>query len=65
MALRLNLQKILCGAALAVAGLLGVVFLVDLAVGIPFQRFSWATDLIVLLACGLIIWQGIETWNEL
>lgn len=61
----MKLQRILCAASLGVAGLVAILFLVDLLVGIPFGRFSWATDVVVLIACGLLIWQGLETWFEL
>lgn len=61
----MNLQKILCGAALGVSGLLALIFAIDLIAGIPFGRFSVSTDIIVLLASGLILWQAIETWLEL
>ena len=59
------LNKALCGLALGVAGLLGVVFLVDLVVAIPFGRQGMVTDLLVVSASGLIIWQGTETWLQL
>jgi hypothetical protein len=61
----MRLQKVLCGSALAIAGLLALVFLLDLAIKIPFGRFSWSTDVLVVLASALIIWQGLETWKEL
>lgn len=57
--------KLLCLAAIILAGLLGGVFLLDLAMGIPFGRFDYGTDIIVIVAAGLIVWQGIETWNQL
>jgi hypothetical protein len=65
MEIGMNLQKVLCGAALGVSGLLALIFLLDLLLGIPFGRFSISTDIIVLLAAGLILWQGVETWLEL
>lgn len=61
----MKLPKILCGSALGISGVLGVVFLIDLIVKIPFNRANWATDVVVLLACGLIFWQALETWFEL
>lgn len=65
MEIGMNLQKVLCGAALGISGLLALIFLLDLLLGIPFGRFSISTDIIVLIAAGLIIWQGVETWMEL
>ena len=61
----MKLPKILCASALGIAGFLGLLFLVDMIAGIPFGRFSIPTDIVVILACGLIIWQGLETWFEL
>ena len=61
----MNVPKALCGVSLGVASLLGVVFLVDLIAAIPFSRFSVTTDVCVLLAALLLIWQGLETWWEL
>ena len=63
MALKVN--RALTGTSLGIAGLMGVIFLVDLIVGIPFSRFSIVADVVVVLAAGLIVWQGIETWREL
>ena len=59
------LNKALCGLALGIAGLLGVVFLVDLIVAIPFGRLEVVTDILVVVASGLVIWQGTETWLQL
>lgn len=60
----MNLKKILCLVALIVSGLLGLLFVLDLAIGIPFGRSDITTDILVSLAAGLLIWQGIETWFE-
>lgn len=61
-ALTMNLKKGLTLTALIIAGVLAVVFLLDLAIGIPFERQDITTDILVILASGLLIWQGIETW---
>jgi hypothetical protein len=60
----MNLKKILCLVALIISGLLGLLFVLDLAIGIPFGRSDITTDILVGLAAGLLIWQGIETWFE-
>lgn len=59
------LNKTLCGIALGIAGLLALVCLVDLAVAIPFGRLSVSTDVLVIIASGLILWQGLDTWFQL
>lgn len=65
MTLPMNLKKILSMTALGIAGICGLLFLLDLAIGIPFGRSSITTDVLVIIAAGLLIWQGIETWLEL
>ena len=65
MTIGMKIQKVLCAGTLGIAGLLAVIFLVDLLAGIFFGRQYPMTDMFVVLACGLIIWQGLETWFEL
>ncbi|MBX9655459.1 hypothetical protein K2Y11_17735 [bacterium] len=60
-----NVKKILCMSGLGIAGILGLLFLLDLVIGIPFGRSDITTDILVVLAAGLLIWQGVETWLEL
>lgn len=64
MALTMNLKKILCMTAMVLAGILGLIFLLDLLLGIPFGRSDIMTDVFVILAAALLIWQGVETWRE-
>lgn len=64
MTLTMNLKKILCMTAMVFAGILGLIFLLDLLLGMPFGRSDIYTDIFVILAAGLLIWQGIETWRE-
>lgn len=64
MSIAMNLKKILCMAAMVIAGVLGIVFLLDLALGMPFGRSDITTDILVVVAAGLLIWQGVETWLE-
>ena len=58
----MNLKRALSLTAMIVAGALAVLFILDLAVGIPFGRSDMTTDIIILVAAALIIWQGVETW---
>ena len=62
MAIPMNMKKILCGSSLGIAGVLGLMFLLDLIIGIPFGRSDITTDILIILAAGLLIWQGVETW---
>jgi hypothetical protein len=46
------------------AGFLLLVFGLDLAVKWPFQRKAIVTDIMFIVAAGLVLWQGYETWRE-
>jgi asparagine N-glycosylation enzyme membrane subunit Stt3 len=57
------MEKWLCLVAMAVAGLLVVLYGLDLATGQPFGRI-WVQDIALVLTGGLVVWQGYETWRE-
>lgn len=57
-------EKVLCMAAMIIAGLLTLIFLLDAAIQIPFGRASLVFDILVIIGGSFIIWQGIETYKE-
>ncbi len=57
-------EKALCMAAMIIAGLLTLVFLLDAAIQIPFGRASLVFDILVIIGGAFIIWQGVETYKE-
>lgn len=57
-------EKVLCMAAMIIAGLLTLIFLLDAAIQIPFGRVSLVFDILVIIGGSFIIWQGIETYRE-
>lgn len=57
-------EKVLCIVALVIAGLLTLVFLLDLILGIPFGRASLVLDILFVLGGAFTIWQGIEAYRE-
>lgn len=59
----MGLNKILTYAAIAVAGIVVLIFGLDLAVGI-FGRLM-TMDILFILAAAFLLWQGIETILEL
>ena len=61
----MKVARALSGTGIGIACLLALVFLVDLAIGIPFKRSSWLTDVLVVSSAGLLIWQGLENYREL
>jgi hypothetical protein len=60
----MQLEKTLTLIAIIVAGLLTFVFLLDLALGIPFGRANLVLDILFVGAGGMILWQGWETLRE-
>jgi threonine/homoserine/homoserine lactone efflux protein len=58
-------EKILTFAAMIIAGLLTLLFVLDLALGIPFARQSVVLDVLFVIGGAFILWQGYETYREL
>jgi len=61
----MKLKQILVVGVMIVAGLFFLLFGLDLAIKWPFDRGWMWTDIFVMLASALIIYQAIETWFEL
>ena len=54
------MPKVLCIAGMVIALLILLLFILDLAVGFPFQRFNWWMDVtFILCALGL----GFLSWS--
>jgi hypothetical protein len=58
----LSMEKWMCWSALGASGLVLVLFILDLAMGIPFGRLSPAVDIFAIIACGLV---GYVSWDAL
>ncbi len=58
----LSMEKWLCWGSLGVAGLLLLLFLLDLFTSFPFQGISPTVDVISILCCGVL---GYLAWNAL
>ncbi|MFO0889532.1 MAG: hypothetical protein U0790_10385 [Isosphaeraceae bacterium] len=56
-------EKIITYATIGVAGIICLIFLLDLVAGI-FGR-NIAMDVLFILGCGFLLWQGVETVLEL
>jgi hypothetical protein len=56
-------EKIITYATLGIAGVICLMFLLDLVAGI-FGR-NIAMDILFIMGCGFLIWQGVETVLEL
>ena len=60
----MSTEKILCLAAVIVAGLVILVFLLDAALSFPFGRASLVFDILAISGGAFILWQGLETYRE-
>ena len=58
------MEKAITITCLVLAGILTLVFLLDLVVGLPFGRQSPVLDVLFLLGGLFLIWQGYETYTE-
>jgi hypothetical protein len=61
----LFMEKWLCFTSMGVAGLLLLLFLLDMFVGTPFGRISIAVDVIGLLACALVGYLAFDAFRDL
>ena len=59
------MEKWLCWGAIGVAGLMLLLFLLDLVVGIPFGGLSKAVDVFGLLSSGLVLFLGWDALRDL
>jgi hypothetical protein len=57
-----SMEKWLCWGSIGVAGLLLLLFLLDLFTGFPFQGISPTVDIIGAICCAILIYLG---WNAL
>jgi hypothetical protein len=56
-------EKVITYSAIGIAGLIILIFLLDLVAGI-FGRYI-AMDILFILGAGFLLWQGVETILEL
>lgn len=54
------MAKAMTIAGMAIAGLIGLVFTLDLALGIPFRRASVVTDVVFVISAGIV---GFLAWS--
>jgi threonine/homoserine/homoserine lactone efflux protein len=58
----MEIERVLCYGALIVAGLVCLVFLLDLSVGLLGR--NPILDLLFIIGGAFVLWQGIETARE-
>lgn len=59
------MEKWLCWASMGVAGLLLLLFLLDLVAGIPFGGVSPMVDIFSILAAGIVLYLGWDAFKDL
>jgi hypothetical protein len=61
----LFMEKWLCFASMGVAGLLLLLFLLDIPLGVPFGGTSVVVDVFGILACGLVLYLAYDAFRDL
>jgi hypothetical protein len=57
-------EKVLCYGAMGAAGLVAVIFVLDLTIGMLGGQ-SMILDIMFILGAAFVLWQGFETTREL
>lgn len=57
-------KKMIFGS-MGAAGLVALACILDLAVKVPFGGYSMAMDIMFLVAAGIIIYMGYDTYREI
>jgi hypothetical protein len=61
----LFMEKWMCWGAMGVAGLLLLLFLLDIFTEIPFGRVSIVVDIVAVLACVLVLYLAYDARRDL
>ena len=61
----LSMEKWLCWTSMGVAGLLLLLFLLDLILDIPFGGVSKVVDIISMIASAIVLYLGFDASREL
>ncbi len=61
----LFMEKWLCWGSMGVAGLVLLLFVLDLAVGFPFNQVSAFVDILAVLAAGAVLFMAYDASRDL
>ncbi len=61
----LFMEKWLCWGSMGVAGLLLLLFLLDLIFNFPFGGISKFVDVLVILSCGAVLYLAYDAFRDL
>ena len=60
-----SMEKWLCWGSMGLAGVLLILFVLDMIIGLPFGGIGWLVDGLGVAACGLVAYLGWESYKEL
>jgi hypothetical protein len=61
----LFMEKWLCWVSMGVSGLLLLLFLLDLFLSVPFGGISTAVDILIVVACGVVLYLAYDAFRDL
>jgi hypothetical protein len=61
---KVRMPKVFCIVGMVVAGLLGLLFLLDLALSFPFGRASLPVDIAFVICAAVLGYLSWSTWRE-
>jgi hypothetical protein len=61
----LSMEKWFCWGSMGVAGLLLLLFLLDVIVQIPFGGLSPTVDIVSVVCCGILIYLGWNAYRDI
>lgn len=61
----LFMEKWFCWSSMGVAGLLLLLFLLDLFTKFPFAGLSTAVDVVMVIACGIVLYLAWDAFKDL
>jgi len=61
----LFMEKWLCWSSMGVAGLLLLLFLLDLFLDAPFGGLSKPVDVLIILSCGVVLYLAYDAFRDL
>jgi hypothetical protein len=60
-----SMEKWFCWAALGAAGLLALLFILDIFLGFPFRGLSTFIDIVGILVCAIVGYLGWDAMRDL
>jgi hypothetical protein len=61
----MDTDKYMTIGSMVLAGILTLLFLLDLAIKVPFSRASLVLDIMMVIGGAFVLWQGYEAYREI